>query len=239
MITNMLPKSVSDKIQNGATDIAEEVTASVLFIDLVQFTPYMSKTPAKNVVQDLNIVFKYFDALCERFGLEKIKTIGDCYMAMCPDVDVNTDTQTYDYAIRVIEMVVMAIEFIRNETYFHVRCGAATGPVIQGVLSGKKLSFDIWGDTVNIAARLQSMSEIDGVTVDSQTYSETNFKYKYEQKKVSVKGKGDILAFNLQHEVSVAPVPDKKNKPLPGPQPGTAAQLAQKESLEKQLAGHH
>ncbi len=95
-------------------------------------------------MQDLNFIFKHFDTICEKYQVEKIKTIGDAYMAVC----TSGGGTVFDFAIRMMEFALEVVEFIKKNTQFHVRIGIATGQLIQGVLSGAKLSFDIWGDTV-------------------------------------------------------------------------------------------
>lgn len=92
----------------------------------------------------MNFIFKHFDTICEKYYVEKIKTIGDAYMAVC----TSSGGMLFDYAVRMMEFGLEVIDFVKKSTQFHVRVGIATGPLIEGVLSGAKLSFDVWGDTV-------------------------------------------------------------------------------------------
>lgn len=121
--------------------------------------------------------------------------IGDAYMAVCNN---GVDGNVFDHAIRVLELCMDVLKFMGQQTQFHVRIGVATGPLIEGVLSGAKLSFDVWGDTVNVASRLQNLADTDGVIVCPRTYAESNFKYDYKpMKQMEVKGKGMIETYTL------------------------------------------
>jgi len=202
MIANMLPQSVASKIQNGVSDIAEDVEGSVVFIDLVGFNEFMAKNPAKRIVADLNHIFKIMDSYCDKYECEKIKTIGDCYMAIC--TSTKGETSVFDYAIRIIEMALEIIAHIQAETKFDIRAGIATGSMVQGVLSGKKLAFDVWGEVVNLSSRLQSLADKSTILVCSRTYKESNFKYIFSQSKtLNVKGKGEVDTYMLDPKKSI------------------------------------
>jgi len=103
-----------------------------------------------------------------------------------------TSARVFDYAIRIVEFCLAAIFYTKTQTKFHVRAGVGTGPIIQGVLSGSKVSFDVWSDAVNMAARLQKKADSDTIMVDSKTYEMTNFKYDYRINQYEIKGKEGI-----------------------------------------------
>jgi len=195
MIANMLPPAISHKLSTGVTEIAEEVQGSVAFVDICSFHSFMSVTSPKDVVKELNKLFRYFDSLCDKFGVEKIKTIGDIYMVAC--TSGTTTTRVFDYAIRLCEFCWSAIQFTKNESKFHVRAGVGTGNIIQGVLSGSRVSFDIWSDCVNVAARLQKKADPDGIMVCNNTYNHTNFKYDFRINQLEIKGKGIMDCYML------------------------------------------
>lgn len=165
LLTNMLPMDISERIKSGENEIAEEIEGSVIFLDLCDYDK--SSISGKQLVKDLNHIFKNLDAACAKFKLgmfllqllilavEKLKTIGDAYMAVC---SCGSKKNVFDYAIRTVEMALNVRDFMAS-TVYKVRIGIATGTFIQGVLSGNKLSFDVWGDSVNVASvRLNSMS---------------------------------------------------------------------------------
>jgi class 3 adenylate cyclase len=175
MLSNMLPKEISHRIQNGEKEIADEVEGSVVFIDLCDYNK--SQISAKQLVNDLNEIFQVFDKYCSQYGIEKIKTIGDSYMAVCTTGSENT---IFDYAIRIMEMIRCVRDYMdKHHTQYKLRIGVATGMLIQGVLSGSKLSYDVWSDTVNVASRLQHLASAGQVYVCARTYAQTHFKYHY------------------------------------------------------------
>jgi adenylate cyclase len=156
LLLNVLPGSISARLLAGEHTIADEYPAvSVLFADIVGFTPMAARLPAEQVVGMLDRLFARFDELVAERGLEKIKTIGDAYMAAggVPD-------RLDDHAARIVDLGLAMIEAARQVggtiADLELRVGVHSGPVIGGVIGDRKLAFDIWGETVNIASRLES-----------------------------------------------------------------------------------
>lgn len=193
MINNMLPPRIAQRIQDGEAVIADEVYATVAFVDFAGFNEFMDRVDGKEVVETLNTFFNKFDELAQGFDVDKIKTIGDIYMCCCGHVNT-----LYDHAVKMVEFCLDVIDYMKTTT-FGVRVGVSTGPMISGVLNGTKLSFDLWGDTVNVASRLEHVCPINRVCVSSQTYEETRFKYKFDPvQSREIKGKGIMQYYFVQ-----------------------------------------
>ena len=157
LLLNILPRPIADRLKSGERTIADNYSAvTVMFADLVGFTQFSSRTNAGELVTMLNQIFTAFDRLVERHGLEKIKTIGDSYMVVG-----GLPIARNDHAIAVAEMaleLLEAIAIINREVGSEraIRIGINSGPVVAGVIGRKKFSYDLWGSTVNLAARLES-----------------------------------------------------------------------------------
>lgn len=161
LLLNVLPKSIASRMQAGEHRIAEHFSdVTVLFADIVDFTHIASDLPPEELVAFLDAIFSDFDALAERYNLEKIKTIGDAYMAVCgipepnPEHCRNVALFAMDM-LRVIKKYTLYAES-PTPTPLQVRIGIHSGTVVAGVIGKKKFSYDLWGDTVNIASRLES-----------------------------------------------------------------------------------
>lgn len=159
LLLNVLPKPIAERMQIGERRIAENFSnVTVLFADIVDFTQLASDLPPEELVALLDAIFSDFDALAERHSLEKIKTIGDAYMAVCgipephPDHCLNVALFALDL-LRIIERYTI---HTNTTTPLQVRIGIHTGSVVAGVIGKKKFSYDLWGETVNIASRLES-----------------------------------------------------------------------------------
>ncbi|MGL5062226.1 MAG: adenylate/guanylate cyclase domain-containing protein, partial [Microcoleus sp.] len=157
LLLNILPQVIADRLKRNETTIAEYFPeATVLFADIVGFTPLSAQMNPIELVELLNQIFSGFDLLCERHGLEKIKTIGDAYMVVG-----GLPEPRADHAEAIAEMALdMQAEIARfnteNQKYFSIRVGIHSGPVVAGVIGIKKFIYDLWGDTVNIASRMES-----------------------------------------------------------------------------------
>lgn len=157
LLLNILPKAIAARLLEGEVDIAERYKdVTILFADIVDFTGLASNTEPHELVQLLNHIFSRFDALTEQHGLEKIKTIGDCYMAVG-----GLPLPRSDHAAAVAEMalgMLGAIEEVNRERNIDLalRIGLNSGPVIAGVIGRKKFAYDLWGTTVNLAYRMES-----------------------------------------------------------------------------------
>jgi class 3 adenylate cyclase len=203
---NILPGVIAERLKQGEKSIADgfgEVT--VLFADVVGFTAFSSHTPATELVSLLNDLFSRFDAASQRHGIEKIKTIGDCYMAVC-----GLPAPRADHA-RV--MVEMALDMEREVAHFNqdrglnlqLRIGLNSGPVVAGVIGSIKFIYDLWGDTVNLASRMESTGVPGAIQVTESVYQELNGEYSFEERGlIEVKGKGKLPAWILrEHGVTV------------------------------------
>ena len=169
-----------------------------MFADLVGFTPLSAQMSPKALVEMLNEVFSRFDALTEKYGLEKIKTIGDAYM-----VAGGLPTPRSDHAILVANMALEMREVVENlETptgdRLQVRIGINTGPVAAGVIGTKKFTYDLWGDTVNTAARMETHADPGDIQVTERSYERLKRQFHLEPRgTIEVKGKGGMRTYLL------------------------------------------
>ncbi|HSL76677.1 MAG TPA: adenylate/guanylate cyclase domain-containing protein, partial [Candidatus Limnocylindrales bacterium] len=169
LLHNMLPTSISSRLLDGERTIADEYPAvTVLFADIVGFTELAGRLPAGEVVALLDRLFARFDELVADRGLEKIKTIGDAYMAAG-----GLPEPVADHASRVVDLGLAMIDVATHEidppAGLQLRVGVHSGPVIGGVIGHEKLAFDVWGETVNIASRLESQGVPGRVHVSAAT----------------------------------------------------------------------
>jgi class 3 adenylate cyclase len=199
LLLNILPKPIAERLKNGEKVIGDSFPeATVLFSDFVGFTQLSTRIAPKDLVAKLNEVFSAFDQLCEQHGLEKIKMIGDAYMVVG-----GVPTPRDDHAEAVAEM---ALAMQREVTRFsaaegqplRMRIGFNTGPVIAGVIGTKKFAYDLWGDTVNVANRMESHAPPGGILVTASTYARLRHRYSFKPGRViRVKGKGGVLSYEL------------------------------------------
>lgn len=199
LLLNILPGPIAARLQLAEDTIADSFAeVSVLFADLVGFTQICSEIPPTQLVSLLNEIFSTFDNLAEQHGLEKIKTIGDAYM-VAGGLPL---TQT-NYAEAVAEMALDMLEAIAQFTTKHgkafsLRIGINTGPVVAGVIGIKRLIYDLWGDTVNIASRMESQGIPGCIQVTESTYERLRDNYIFEQRgAIQVKGKGEMTTYLL------------------------------------------
>jgi class 3 adenylate cyclase len=199
LLLNVLPAPIAARLKQGEAVIADrfqEVT--VLFVDLVDFTRSSDRSTPERVVQVLDDLFTAFDRLAERHGLEKIKTIGDAYMAVG-----GLPAPRPDHAQAVAEMALA----VREETARHrdpsgqplaLRIGIDTGPVVAGVIGTTKFSYDLWGDTVNTASRMESQGVVGCIQVTERTYRRLGDGYRFERRgPIQIKGKGELVTWFL------------------------------------------
>lgn len=166
LLLNILPENIAIRLKQGEERIADYFDdASVIFMDIVGFTKLSSELPPKDVVDMLNDVFSQFDALAEKHGLEKIKTIGDCYMAVAgaPEPRPDHSHAAANYAIEA--KALMKNMYAPNGAKLQFRIGIDSGSVIAGVIGKKKFIYDLWGDTVNIASRMQDCGIVGEIHV--------------------------------------------------------------------------
>jgi adenylate cyclase len=199
LILNILPQVIADKLKQQPTTIADiflEVT--VLFADIVGFTELSSHTSPPQLVELLNEIFCLFDELAELHGVEKIKTIGDAYMAVA-----GLPNHRSDHAIAIANMALdmqQAVAKFNEEQNqsFRIRIGISTGPVVAGVIGLKKFAYDLWGDTVNTASRMESHGIPGCIQVCEESYHLLKEKYVMEKRGlVKIKGKGEMMTYLL------------------------------------------
>lgn len=199
LLLNILPESIAHQLKEGHSSIADgfaEVT--ILFADIVGFTQLSEHVPPGQLVNILNEIFSAFDHLSEQHGLEKIKTIGDAYM-----VASGIPTPRSDHAEAIAEMALdmqdeLARFNIKNIATLNIRIGINTGPVVAGVIGTKKFIYDLWGDAVNTASRMESHGLPGSIHVTQSTYERLRDKYLFEERGViQVKGKGEMTTYFL------------------------------------------
>jgi len=200
LLLNILPKPIADRLKQNPQSIADSFAdVTVLFADLVNFTRLSEQISPTELVERLNRIFSAFDVLAEKHGLEKIKTIGDSYMVVGGLPMVRPD-----HAEAIAEMALdMISEIIRfNAEYneaFNIRLGINTGPVVAGVIGIKKFIYDLWGDTVNTASRMESHGVPGCIQVTEATYQRLHNQYVFEERGViPVKGKGEMMTYFLR-----------------------------------------
>ncbi|NEO55689.1 MAG: ammonium transporter [Okeania sp. SIO3B5] len=200
LLLNILPKPIADRLKEGDSTIAEGFTeVTVLFADLVGFTELAGRATPERLVYWLNEIFSRFDLLAEKYGLEKIKTIGDAYMVVggLPEPMAN---HAEAIALMAIDMLEEVSHFADQQKQdFNIRIGINTGPVVAGVIGRKKFIYDLWGDTVNIASRMESQGIPGLIQVTEETYQILQHKFLFvERGLINIKGKGYMMAYLLQ-----------------------------------------
>ena len=197
LLLNILPRSIVERMRRGETVIADRVAeATVLFSDLVDFTALASRVSPEQTVALLGDVFSRFDALAARHGLEKIKTTGDGYMVAGGVPEARTD-----HAVAVAEMALAMLEAVETAGRavgqpLRLRIGLNTGPLIAGVLGTHKFVYDVWGDTVNTAKRMESYGVPGRVHVSATTRQALGDAFRFEPRGLlEVKGKGSMETF--------------------------------------------
>jgi class 3 adenylate cyclase len=199
LLLNMVPASIAARLKQTQGVIADafaEVT--VLFADLVDFTPRSQQLAPEQVVQVLNELFSAFDRLAQRHGLEKIKTIGDAYMVAggLPDPRPDHAQAAAEMALAMREEVARRRD--PSGQPLQVRIGIDTGPVVAGVIGTSKFSYDLWGDTVNTASRMESDGVVGHIQVTARTFQCLRDGYRFQRRgPIPVKGKGEMVTYFL------------------------------------------
>jgi class 3 adenylate cyclase len=199
LILNVLPQSIAARLRSGEARIADAFdSVTVLFADIVGFTELAAKRSPGEVVEILNSVFSAFDIFSERYGLEKIKTIGDAYMIVGGAPEPINDHQgaIADMALEMLETLNI-LRYTLNVP-LQVRIGVHTGPVVAGIIGQKKFSYDLWGDTVNTASRMESHGETGKIHCSAAVYEALRDRYEFSPpRSIEVKGKGAMLTYFL------------------------------------------
>lgn len=202
LLLNVLPRSIAPRLKAGESPIADAYeSATILFADIVGFTPLTRELPPDEMVSLLNEVFSRFDVLADRHGVEKIRTIGDNYMAVC-----GVPERRPDHAPAVARMALEMRRFLdelraRGEARIDFRIGIESGPCVGGVIGLRKFVFDIWGDPVNTASRMESHGVAGRIHVGEAAYLLLRDGFELEPRGViEVKGKGPMRTWFLAGE---------------------------------------
>jgi class 3 adenylate cyclase len=199
LLLNILPRQIVERMRQGETVIADHVNAAtILFSDIVDFTSLSAELPADATVALLGEVFSRFDALAARQGLEKIKTIGDGYM-----VAGGVPEARDDHAVAVAEMALAMLDAVETmglapAELLQLRIGLHTGPLIAGVLGTHKFVYDVWGDTVNTAKRMESYGQPGRIHISAATREALGEAFRCEPRGlIEIKGKGAMDTYFL------------------------------------------
>jgi adenylate cyclase len=199
LLLNILPRSIVERLKVETRGIADQFSsASILFADVVDFTPLAERLPPAKVVALLDDLFSHFDALAERYDLEKIKTIGDCYMVAAGVPEARPD-HARALALLALDMqaAVRSVDEI-GHLGLELRIGINSGPVVAGVIGRKRFLYDLWGDAVNTASRMESYGSSGRIQITRATKELLADDFVYEPRgTIPVKGTGEIEAWYL------------------------------------------
>jgi class 3 adenylate cyclase len=209
VLLNVLPNNIAQRLKNEQGLIADGYAdATVMFADLVNFTQLTESLSPEQMVSLLNEIFSGFDELSEKYGVEKIKTIGDAYMVVG-----GLDRDKVNYTGNIAELALEMRDYVASHPNFKkhnlsIHTGIATGPVVAGVIGTKRFIYDLWGDTVNIASRLTGEAGQGVIQVDRMTYNRIREDFAFEPPAtIHVKGKGEMVMYRLVSSLGKQPVP--------------------------------
>lgn len=209
LLLNILPEEIALELkEHGKAKARDFDMVSILFTDFKSFTQNAAKLSAQELVKEINTCFEAFDGIIEKYGIEKIKTIGDAYMA-AGGLPIYSEDSIKKTVLAGLEMQsFITTRFARkkdeNEIRFEMRLGIHTGPVVAGIVGVKKFQYDIWGNTVNIASRMESNSEVGKVNISKHTFDlvKDDPQFTFESRgKIDVKGKGGMEMYFVSRHV--------------------------------------
>ncbi|HQQ33658.1 MAG TPA: adenylate/guanylate cyclase domain-containing protein [Methylophilus sp.] len=203
LLLNVLPRSIASRLKENDMRIADSHdNVTILFADIAGFTKISDTLPPAELVELLSQLFSRFDLLAAKHGLEKIKTIGDGYMVVGGAPEARPD-HAIVIARLALEMQQALLEF--NEQagrHLEMRIGISTGPVVAGVIGTSKFAYDLWGDSVNVAARMEQAAPKGGIQVSEATYQLLKGHFKLQSRgRIDIKGKGEMAAYLLKAEL--------------------------------------
>lgn len=214
LLLNILPQEIANELkEKGYVDAQDFEKASILFTDFKSFTETASKLSPQQLVEEINVCFKAFDAIMETYNIEKIKTIGDAYMAAggLPKPDTKAVKNTISAALDLQEFITKRKikNASQNRPAFEMRVGIHVGPIVAGIVGIKKFQYDIWGDTVNTASRIESNGAVGKVNISQDTYqlvrNEQDLAFEYRGK-ITAKGKGELeMYFVRKANITINP----------------------------------
>jgi len=200
LLLNILPAEIAEELkEKGSAKARDFEDASILFTDFKGFTQISEKLSAVELVGKINFCFQHFDHICEKYGIEKIKTIGDSYMA-AGGIPVHFEECVKNTVLAAIEMCQFILDQkkehdAQGKIFFEMRTGVHTGSIVAGIVGVKKFQYDIWGDTVNTASRIESTGEVGEVNISYTTYLRIQHEPEFDfvhRGKLNAKGKGEI-----------------------------------------------
>ena len=198
LLLNILPEEIAEELkQKGYSDARYYDHVTVMFTDFADFTKAAERMTPKELVDELHTCFKAFDDIITAAGIEKIKTIGDAYLAVC-----GFSATDKEHAEKMVVAAMKIVEFIRKrkarlgENAFNIRVGIHSGSVVAGIVGIKKFAYDVWGDTVNTAARLEQHGEVGRINISQQTYEliSSHFDCTYRGE-IEAKNKGGLKMY--------------------------------------------
>lgn len=196
LLLNILPEEVASELKRkGSIEPKQFNNVTVLFTDMVNFTGISETMSPTQLVQEIHQNFTAFDAIIERNGLEKIKTIGDAYLAVC-----GMPNEVYDHAQRATRAALEILQYMHTQKgKFQIRIGIHSGSLVAGVVGVKKYAYDIWGDTVNTAARMEQNSEAGKINISGATFALIRNEFLcIHRGKIAAKNKGEVDMYYVQ-----------------------------------------
>ncbi|MFN8360046.1 MAG: adenylate/guanylate cyclase domain-containing protein [Candidatus Kapaibacterium sp.] len=201
LLLNILPANVAEELKSkGTADAKHFSDVTVLFTDFISFTTVSEQLSPQELVDELHACFKGFDEICSKHNIEKIKTIGDAYLAVCglPQADEHHAEHVVHAALEIREFMKKRREKLGAKT-FEIRIGINSGSVVAGIVGVKKFAYDIWGDTVNTAARMEQSSEPGKINISETTYALVKDKFQCEFRgEIDAKNKGKLAMYFVE-----------------------------------------